>query len=276
MSRGRPNFYTTKAGIDAVDKLARWRFRRRGGVPSFARIAEWANDQGLVSATGLPWTAPMVRYALVGRAERAQQRKKYQRRERIVQDEVLMPAELARAEEKLSGPLRMILILGVATGFRNSELCYLRRRHCILSAGRTTIKVVGKGRKRRSRVVSAWVAGELRQYLRHWRFDDKSEPLFISRTGRAMEKTGMGRRVKQIAQICELPDGFHAHCLRHTFASALQYYVRDINVTRIELGHRSISSTQIYLNCVYYKLKKADMQVFEKYLPEAEGSLFRV
>lgn len=58
------------------------------------------------------------------------------------------------------------------------------------------------------------------------------------------------RRMEQIWQKYR-PCDKKLHSLRHTFAVHLYKRTKDLKLTQLALGHKSLSSTQIYLDFIY-------------------------
>ena len=62
----------------------------------------------------------------------------------------------------------------------------------------------------------------------------------------------------------------HAHGLRHTFATILYGYRKDIKTVRDQLGHSSIATTDIYAKSLPDE-KLQQMQVFKELIQQAHG-----
>ena len=76
-----------------------------------------------------------------------------------------------------------------------------------------------------------------------------------------------------IRDVSDLPEGLHCHTLRLTFASVLQYYVRNLDTVRRALGHSSLTTTQVYQHGPYDS-KKGEMDVFRKFFAASDDVLF--
>lgn len=115
---------------------------------------------------------------------------------------------------------------------------------------REVIHVIGKGGHHRTEPVPPWVADELRCYLTEQpagagpliRTLDGTRGLAHSTLGRMMS-TWMTDAGIKLAPF----DGRNCHALRHTIASELVEAGADIVTVQELLGHRSITSTQVYL-----------------------------
>lgn len=158
-----------------------------------------------------------------------------------------------------------ILELLYASGLRASELCDLLVRDANLQVG--CVRVIGKGRKERivplgkaAREAIERYLGEVRPKLdRH-----KSDRLFLSRTGKPMERIGLWMLVDRCARRSGLyAHGVSPHTLRHCFASHLLSGGADLRVVQELLGHADVSTTQIYTHVDSDRLRS----IHRKYHP---------
>ncbi|GAI71526.1 unnamed protein product, partial [marine sediment metagenome] len=78
---------------------------------------------------------------------------------------------------------------------------------------------------------------------------------FNLKTGRPLTKQGVGRIIRNAGRV-SLHRNIHPHTLRHTFATNL---MRTTNARVVQqlLGHKNLSSTQIYCHPNQQDLKKA-------------------
>ena len=153
---------------------------------------------------------------------------------------------------------RAILELFYATGLRVSELVGLRLDDIRLDMG--YLRCFGKGSK--ERVVPLGFAGrrgaanaylaELRPQLADGRSTDR---LFLSRTGRAMDRTNCWRLVVKYARQMGVNGRLSPHTLRHCFATHLLAGGADLRVVQEMLGHANVSTTQIYTHVDSSRLK---------------------
>jgi integrase/recombinase XerD len=157
-----------------------------------------------------------------------------------------------------------ILELLYASGLRASELCELKLRDVNLDVG--CVRVLGKGSKERI-VPLGRAAGEaISRYVREDRprFDGQNgERLFLSRTGKPMERIGLWMLVEKYGRRSGLLKSVSPHTLRHCFASHLLGGGADLRVVQELLGHSDINTTQIYTHVDHTRLKA----VHEKFHP---------
>jgi integrase/recombinase XerD len=149
-----------------------------------------------------------------------------------------------------------ILELLYASGLRASELCDLKTRDVNLQVG--CVRVLGKGMKERI-VPFGRAAGEaIARYLLECRprlERQVIEQLFLSRTGKPMERIGLWMLVEKYGRKSGLLKSISPHVLRHCFASHLLSGGDDLRVVQELLGHSDISTTQIYTHVDQTRLK---------------------
>lgn len=130
--------------------------------------------------------------------------------------------------------------------------------------------VTGKGRKQRLVPFGKPAASACDRYLQRCRplilrpdGRDKGR-LFLSRTGRPIERVAVWQIVTRYARLAGLRD-VHPHQLRHSFATHLLHGGADLRVVQELLGHSDIGTTQIYTRVDAPRLKA----VHRKFHPRA-------
>lgn len=156
---------------------------------------------------------------------------------------------------------RAILELLFSTGLRVSELVSLNRDK--INIERREFGVIGKGGKARVVFISDRAATWLSEYLKVR--EDVFNPLFIRYSGREIldnrgEKMRLTARsveriVKKYVRAARLPVDATVHTLRHSFATDLLTNGADIRSVQEMLGHKNISTTQIYTHVTNKQLK---------------------
>lgn len=146
---------------------------------------------------------------------------------------------------------KAILEILFSTGLRVSELVKLNRDQIDLK--RREFGVIGKGKRPRVVFLSQRAAKWLRRYL-DTRKDDK-KALFML-TARSIQ-----RIVKKYGRQCRLPLEITPHVMRHSFATDLLMAGADLRAVQEMLGHKNISTTQIYTHVTDRHLK----EIHEKY-----------
>ena len=153
---------------------------------------------------------------------------------------------------------RAVLELMYASGLRASEVGALGLTEVIDTLG--VIRVTGKGDKQRlvpmgkpARQALDRYIGDCRPKILRPDGRDKGR-VFLSRTGRPIERVRVWQLVKKYAATAEL-HGVHPHVLRHSFATHLLGGGADLRVVQELLGHADIATTQIYTHVDKDRLK---------------------
>ena len=157
---------------------------------------------------------------------------------------------------------RAILETLFSTGLRVSELARLNREQMDLD-GRE-LGVVGKGNKPRVVFLSDSAAMWIGQYLESR--EDHFRPLFIrysggcdiAKGGERMRLTprSIQRIVAKYARCSFVTAKTSPHTLRHSFATDLLVGGADIRSVQEMLGHKSITTTQVYTHVTDKHLKE--------------------
>ena len=152
---------------------------------------------------------------------------------------------------------RAMLEVLYATGLRVSELVGLRSEQVNLVQG--VLRVVGKGGKERLVPLGEPAMEWLDRYLCNGRADvlgqRRSPALFPTSRGRAMTRQAFWHLVKRYAVRAGISQDISPHTLRHAFATHLLDHGADLRVVQMLLGHRDISTTQIYTHIARERLK---------------------
>jgi site-specific recombinase XerD len=150
---------------------------------------------------------------------------------------------------------RALLTLLYGTGIRASECAGLRERDVDFSE--RTIRVTGKGGHHRVIPLNDQVVEVLAAYRTTRGVVAVDAPFFRSRTKKSLSRGAVYERVRKYAQQAKIPKRVSPHTLRHTFATHL--LKADVNLVTIRdlLGHRQITSTQVYLHITADDLRAA-------------------
>jgi site-specific recombinase XerD len=150
---------------------------------------------------------------------------------------------------------RAILTLLYGTGIRASECAGLKEEDVDLD--QQQVKVKGKGGHERTVPLNVRVTESLQIYRLNRGAISPTEPFFQSRRRRGMTRGAVYERVKRYAQLAKIPKRVSPHRLRHTFATHLVKAGVQLVTIRDLLGHRLITSTQIYLHVTAADLRDA-------------------
>lgn len=153
---------------------------------------------------------------------------------------------------------RAMLELLYATGLRVSELISLENAAVNLPLG--VLRVLGKGMHERIVPIGEEATFWIERYLREARpFLLEGHPpqkdLFLTRRGRAMTRQAFWYRIRGYAQQANISGELSPHTLRHAFATHLLDHGADLRVVQMLLGHRSLSTTQIYTHVARARLQ---------------------
>lgn len=148
---------------------------------------------------------------------------------------------------------KAILEMLFSTGLRVSELVKLNIDQVDLK--RREFGVIGKGGRGRVVFLSEQAARWLEKYLANR--NDQTKALFINFRG---EKMRLGARsvqriVEKYVRQSHLPVKITPHGLRHSFATDLLMAGADIRSVQEMLGHKNISTTQIYTHITNKQLR---------------------
>ena len=171
-------------------------------------------------------------------------------------------AAMLRAAAEGSMPVRDVALLEVlyGTGIRASEAAGLRLRDQI--PAKRALRVMGKGRKERIVLLGQPAVRALDAWLqeRAIRVSGKDEGrLFLSRTGRPMDRKALWKRLRILADAAGVRT-MHPHRLRHAFATDLLRGGADLRVIQELLGHARLETTRIYTHLASSKLAETIAQ----------------
>lgn len=158
---------------------------------------------------------------------------------------------------------KAILELFFSTGLRISELVKLNRDD--INFETREIGIIGKGNRPRVVFISDDASSWLKQYIRHR--DDDYKPLFVRYSGKKATKEkgeegvrltarSIERAVEKYVKKAKIPVKITPHGLRHTFATDLLSSGADLRAIQEMLGHKNISTTQIYTHVTNPQLKE--------------------
>jgi integrase/recombinase XerD len=150
---------------------------------------------------------------------------------------------------------RAIITLLYGSGIRASECAGLRNRDVDFIAA--TVRVTGKGGHERVVPLNREVVRALNEYRLVSRARDGNQAFFLTRSKRPMNRTTICQRVKLHAKAAGITKHVSPHTLRHTFATHLVLAGVNIVTIRDLLGHRQITSTQVYFHMTAVDLRAA-------------------
>lgn len=179
--------------------------------------------------------------------------------------------ELLLSQPKLSSKSglrdRAILEVLFSTGLRVSELVGLNIDQ--ISFDTLEFGVIGKGRRPRVVFLSERSADWLKRWLNTR--DDHWQPVFTRFAGKKVDTKEEGesmrltsrsvqRIVDKYARMAKLPIKISPHGIRHSFATDLLQNGASLRDVQEMLGHKNISTTQIYTHVTQPQLKKVHQE----------------
>ena len=155
-------------------------------------------------------------------------------------------------------------------GLRVAELVGLNVEHWDRDA--SIVRVYGKGRKERIAPIGSYAAKALSRYLKVRKPADNAEPddqaaLFLNRFGRRLTTRSVGRMIEKHLKSTRLDSKVSPHTLRHSFATHLLDGGADLRSVQELLGHKSLTTTQIYTHVSTRRLR----ETYEKAHPHARS-----
>jgi len=160
---------------------------------------------------------------------------------------------------------RAILETLYSTGIRNSELVSLDARDLDLPGAAARVR--GKGKRERLVPLGSFAVAALDHYL-DARKDAPLEPdapVFVNRFLERLSDRGVRKILRKNLLRAGLPESVTPHTIRHSFATHLLDRGADLRSVQELLGHKNLSSTQIYTHVSTERLRR----IYEKAHPRS-------
>lgn len=163
---------------------------------------------------------------------------------------------------------RAILETIYSAGLRVSELVGLNVSDWDRPSG--ILRVLGKGRKERLAPVGSYATKALDRWMEVRQPDAKAPEkqraaIFLNRFGRRLTTRSIGRMLETHILTAGLSQQTTPHTLRHSFATHLLDGGADLRSVQELLGHKSLTTTQIYTHVSTRRLR----ETYEKAHPHA-------
>ncbi|MFQ5485761.1 MAG: site-specific tyrosine recombinase/integron integrase [Desulfobacterales bacterium] len=166
---------------------------------------------------------------------------------------------------------RAIFEMLYSSGLRVSELVGINVSDVNFPEG--MIRVTGKGNKERIVPIGHKATEAIKNYrkelLKSSNFrkarvqSDKNDALFLNKNNRRLTARSIARILEKAIRDCGFPTPVSPHALRHSFATHLLDAGADLRVVQELLGHKSLSTTQMYTHVSIDKL----METYDKAHP---------
>lgn len=166
---------------------------------------------------------------------------------------------------------RAMLETMYSCGLRVSELTGLLMSNIYLDVG--FVRVVGKGNKERLVPIGGEAVKQIKLYKEHVRVHlpvikkGCEDVLFLNRRGGQLSRVMVFMILKDLVAKSGIRKNIHPHTLRHSFATHLVEAGADLRAVQEMLGHKSITTTEIYTHLDRSYLR----QTLEKYHPRFGG-----
>lgn len=150
---------------------------------------------------------------------------------------------------------RAIVTILLDCGLRVSELCALCIKHYNERRG-TLFVAHGKGDKERSVPMGGSAQKALWRYMAERKKPKLSEPLFVSRRGGHLGRSGLGKMLREVGYRAGV-QGVHPHKFRHTFA--ITFLRNGGNVLELQaiLGHEDVETLKQYVRLAAVDIEQA-------------------
>ncbi len=140
-----------------------------------------------------------------------------------------------------------------SSGLRRSEVTRLKIGDIDFFNG--LVKVLGKGNKERLVPVTDAALQAIKAYLACRPNPQPQQALFLNKKGKPLSGDGLAYIFKNTAIASELARRVTPHSLRHSFATHLLNHGCDLRSLQEMLGHKSLSTTQVYTHVSLEQLK---------------------
>ena len=143
---------------------------------------------------------------------------------------------------------RVIIEVLYSCGLRISELVNLKLEDIFFNEG--YIKVIGKGDKQRIVPLGDIANTYLKTYINDIRYqmvkNINNQYVFLNYQGNKISRISVFKMIKNAVKKENIHKTISPHTLRHAFATHLMEGGADLRIIQIMLGHKSITTTQIY------------------------------
>ena len=155
------------------------------------------------------------------------------------------------ARSSYSSRNRCMFLLALYSGMRVGELAALNLGDVIDAKGKVRDQIMlkphqTKGRHARTVLLNSLAQAEVERYMRG-RDAEPREPLFVSKIGKRFSPNSLVQVLGRLFDACGL-DAASSHSMRRTFCTRLAEKGTAIHIIAALAGHRSPSTTMVYLS----------------------------
>lgn len=173
----------------------------------------------------------------------------------LTKEEVDKLLSLITPQDFFTARDRALLELLYSSGLRISEVAQLDENDIDIYEGLVTVK--GKGNKERVVPVGEVALKYIKEYLRYkYMKGFKSKEIFVNKFGKRLSVRGIRKIIMKWIKKASIHKKVSPHTFRHTFATHLLESGCDLRSIQEMLGHKSLSTTNIYTHVTLQRLKK--------------------
>lgn len=172
-------------------------------------------------------------------------------------EEIDLMFKTIKTNEPLDLRNRCMLEFLYGSGLRISELLNLTTEN--INLHQKELHVIGKGNKERIVPLSDMAIDAFSKWMSKGKSHIKARGnnlLFVNKNGDKLTRQGVWKLIKQIARDAGITKEISPHTLRHSFASHLLNNGFNLRYVQFLLGHKDISTTQIYTHITTDKLRQ--------------------
>lgn len=158
-------------------------------------------------------------------------------------------------EEPIELRNRLLIEFIYACGLRVSELVNIKIKD--IDINNEILTVIGKGNKVREIPFYPNLTILINKYLKYYYslYNTNSDSLFINIKGKQLTVRYVQKMLKEQCIIANINLNVYPHMLRHSFATHLLDNGLDLRIVQQLLGHKNLSTTQIYTHVTIDRLK---------------------
>lgn len=160
-------------------------------------------------------------------------------------------------QNKLARRSDFMYKLMFTTGLRLAETTHLNVGDV---RDKTILIIIGKGNKEREIPLSTAIREEIRNFI-EWKKGIEEDissgaPLFISRKHRRIGSRAVQHDLDKWIKLAGIEGKYSPHALRHTVGFELMRKTKNIRQVQEFLGHRFVTTTQIYTHVTKDELRE--------------------
>ncbi|MCG8336896.1 MAG: tyrosine-type recombinase/integrase [Proteobacteria bacterium] len=165
--------------------------------------------------------------------------------------------------------------LGLNSGLRVQEMASLMHQNLFINGDRSSVSVIGKGKKKRS----VWIGQDFKEKCFLYRrckiefgYSVEADSFLLNNLqGRQISKRALQKFFTRIVIEAGLPSRYSIHNLRHTYSTfLLKASNHNYRFVQSQLGHSSIRTTQVYAGIVESDARQAINNMYS-WIPVKKG-----